>query len=235
MPSCECLCASCGCLSFESTPTLREFKSCNLGGQGFGDSATMERTVMLISGRESTRNVTRTKHDIFSYSHFPTTCLWNAKWRTTQQCPACLRTPFYLPHLVSSNSLIFKLTLFAFAQIAQSLEHWICFVNTVRILTVAQLYRIKLLTHVHYVRSKGFAFFQATAGGTGSGLGAHLWEKITERYPKKSRVLFTVFPSPNLATATVAPYNATFATHKLVDNSGTFFCIFRSVSELFYY
>ena len=43
---------------------------------------------------------------------------------------------------------------------------------------------------------QGFLVFQAVGGGTGSGLGSLLLERLSVDYGKKSKLGFTVYPSP---------------------------------------
>merc|ERR1719385_175744 len=59
----------------------------------------------------------------------------------------------------------------------------------------------------------------SVGGGTGSGLGALILEKISENYSKKIKFGFEVYPSPTLSTCVVEPYNALLATHCLVDHT----------------
>jgi len=51
-------------------------------------------------------------------------------------------------------------------------------------------------------------FFNAVGGGTGSGLGSLLLERLSVDYGKKSKLGFTVYPSPQISTAVVEPYNS---------------------------
>ena len=43
---------------------------------------------------------------------------------------------------------------------------------------------------------QGFLVFNAVGGGTGSGLGSLLLERLSVDYGKKSKLGFTVYPSP---------------------------------------
>ena len=54
-------------------------------------------------------------------------------------------------------------------------------------------------------------------GGTGSGLGTLLIEKICEEYPDRIMTTFSVFPSPKVSDTVVEPYNATLALHYLTE------------------
>merc|ERR1719488_433278 len=55
----------------------------------------------------------------------------------------------------------------------------------------------------NYARLQGFLVFNAVGGGTGSGLGALLLERLSVDYGKKSKLGFTVYPSPQVSTAVV--------------------------------
>merc|ERR1711934_394862 len=56
-------------------------------------------------------------------------------------------------------------------------------------------------------------------GGTGSGLGSLLLERLSVDYGKKSKLGFCIYPSPQVSTAVVEPYNATLATHALLEHT----------------
>merc|ERR1712036_72460 len=59
---------------------------------------------------------------------------------------------------------------------------------------------------------QGFLFFNAVGGGTGSGLGSLLLERLSVDYGKKSKLGFTVYPSPRAHTAVLA-------THSLLEHT----------------
>ena len=65
----------------------------------------------------------------------------------------------------------------------------------------------------------GFVINHAVGGGTGSGLGALILERMAVDYRKKSKLGFEVYPSPSLSTAVVEPYNALLTTHWLLDHT----------------
>lgn len=56
-------------------------------------------------------------------------------------------------------------------------------------------------------------------GGTGSGLGCLLLDKIREEYPDRIISTFTIIPSPKVSDTVVEPYNATMSITHLVENS----------------
>ncbi|GMP28067.1 hypothetical protein CsSME_00003763 [Camellia sinensis var. sinensis] len=62
---------------------------------------------------------------------------------------------------------------------------------------------------------QGLLVFHAVGGGTGSGLGSLLLERLSVDYGKKSKLGFTVYPSPQISTSTVEPYNSVLSTLSL--------------------
>jgi tubulin alpha len=66
---------------------------------------------------------------------------------------------------------------------------------------------------------QGFIVNHAVGGGTGSGLGALILERIAVDYRKKSKLGFEIYPSKNLSTCVVEPYNAMLSTHWLLDHT----------------
>ena len=66
---------------------------------------------------------------------------------------------------------------------------------------------------------QGFLIFHSTGGGTGSGLGSLLLERLAVDYSRKTKMSFTITPSPEVSTAVVEPYNAVLSTHALLEYS----------------
>ncbi|KAH7512852.1 hypothetical protein FEM48_Zijuj12G0134100 [Ziziphus jujuba var. spinosa] len=66
---------------------------------------------------------------------------------------------------------------------------------------------------------QGFLVFSAVGGGTGSGLGSLLLERLSVDYGKKSKLGFTIYPSPQVSTAVVEPYNSVLSTHSLLEHT----------------
>ncbi|KAJ6702764.1 TUBULIN [Salix viminalis] len=66
---------------------------------------------------------------------------------------------------------------------------------------------------------QGFLVFSAVGGGTGSGLGSLLLERLSVDYGKKSKLGFTIYPSPQVSTAVVEPYNSVLSTHALLEHT----------------
>jgi len=66
---------------------------------------------------------------------------------------------------------------------------------------------------------QGFVINHSVGGGTGSGLGALMLERIAVDYRKKSKLGFEVYPSPTISTCVVEPYNSLLTTHWLLDHT----------------
>jgi tubulin alpha len=66
---------------------------------------------------------------------------------------------------------------------------------------------------------QGFLVFHAVGGGTGSGFGSLLLERLSVDYGKKSKLDFTIYPSPQVSTAVVEPYNSILSTHSLLEHT----------------
>ena len=66
---------------------------------------------------------------------------------------------------------------------------------------------------------QGFVVNHSVGGGTGSGLGALILERLAVDFRKKSKLGFEIYPSPNMSTCVVEPYNALLTTHWLLDHT----------------
>eukprot|EP01068_Selenidium_serpulae_P020681 Selendium_serpulae@DN8985_c0_g1_i1.p1 len=66
---------------------------------------------------------------------------------------------------------------------------------------------------------QGFVLIASVGGGTGSGFGNLLQESIAQEFSRKTKMNFSVWPSPKLSSAVVEPYNTVLSTHALLDNS----------------
>ncbi|CAD8055011.1 unnamed protein product [Paramecium primaurelia] len=66
---------------------------------------------------------------------------------------------------------------------------------------------------------QGFMMFNSVGGGTGSGLGTLLFEKLSDDYNKKSRLSINIYPSPETSVSMVEPYNSIFATQSLLEHA----------------
>jgi tubulin alpha len=61
--------------------------------------------------------------------------------------------------------------------------------------------------------------FNAVGGGTGSGFAGLLLERLSVDYGRKPKLTFTIYPSPQISTSVVEPYNSVLATHLLLEHS----------------
>ncbi|XP_071746118.1 tubulin alpha chain isoform X2 [Lepeophtheirus salmonis] len=64
---------------------------------------------------------------------------------------------------------------------------------------------------------QGFKVFHSFGGGTGSGFTSLLMEVLTDNFPKKSKVGFSIYPAPEMSTAIVEPYNTILYTHATLE------------------
>ncbi|MCJ1246181.1 hypothetical protein MMC30_003386 [Trapelia coarctata] len=72
---------------------------------------------------------------------------------------------------------------------------------------------------------QGFLIFHSFGGGTGSGFGALLLERLSTDYGKKCKLEFAIYPAPQVSTAVVEPYNAVLSTHSTIENSDCTFLV----------
>ncbi|KAM4824767.1 tubulin gamma-2 chain isoform X2 [Urocitellus parryii] len=67
---------------------------------------------------------------------------------------------------------------------------------------------------------EGFVLCHSIAGGTGSGLGSYLLERLNDRYPKKLVQTYSVFPSQDeMSDVVVQPYNSLLTLKRLTQNA----------------
>ncbi|MCJ1329163.1 gamma-tubulin [Thelotrema lepadinum] len=68
---------------------------------------------------------------------------------------------------------------------------------------------------------EGFMLLHSIAGGTGSGLGSYLLERMNDRYPKKLIQTYSVFPDTSAGGGDVVvnPYNSLLAMKRLTENA----------------
>ena len=78
---------------------------------------------------------------------------------------------------------------------------------------------------------QGFLVFHSFGGGTGSGFGALLMERLSLDYGKKSKLEFCVYPAPQTSTSVVEPYNSILTTHTTLEHSD---CSFMVDNEAIY-
>ena len=78
---------------------------------------------------------------------------------------------------------------------------------------------------------QGFFTFRSFGGGTGSGFTSLLLERLSVDYGKKSKLEFSIYPAPQVATAVVEPYNSILTTHTTLEHSD---CAFLMDNEAIY-
>lgn len=78
---------------------------------------------------------------------------------------------------------------------------------------------------------QGFLVFHSFGGGTGSGFGALLMERLSVDYGKKSKLEFCVYPAPQTSVAVVEPYNSILTTHTTLEHAD---CSFMVDNEAIY-
>lgn len=67
---------------------------------------------------------------------------------------------------------------------------------------------------------EGFVIAHSIAGGTGSGMGSYMLEKINDRYPKKLIQTYSVFPQQeDISDVVVQPYNSILTLKRLTQNA----------------
>ncbi len=67
---------------------------------------------------------------------------------------------------------------------------------------------------------QGFMMLHSIAGGTGSGLGSFLLERLNDRFPKKIIQTYSVFPdTTNSGDVVVHPYNSLLSMRRLTQNA----------------
>jgi tubulin alpha len=77
---------------------------------------------------------------------------------------------------------------------------------------------------------QGFFVFHSFGGGTGSGFGALLMERLSTDYGKKSKLEFSVYPAPKMSTSVVEPYNSVLTTHTTLEHSDCSFMVDNEAS-----
>jgi len=78
---------------------------------------------------------------------------------------------------------------------------------------------------------QGFLLFHSFGGGTGSGFTSLLMERLSVDYGKKSKLEFSIYPAPQVATAVVEPYNSILTTHTTLEHAD---CTFMVDNEALY-
>jgi tubulin gamma len=66
---------------------------------------------------------------------------------------------------------------------------------------------------------EGFMMLHSIAGGTGSGLGSYMLERLNDRFPKKLIQTYSVFPNTQQGDIVVQPYNSLLSMRRLTQNA----------------
>ncbi|KAG9100605.1 gamma-tubulin [Ceratobasidium sp. UAMH 11750] len=66
---------------------------------------------------------------------------------------------------------------------------------------------------------EGFMVMHSIAGGTGSGMGSFLLERLNDKFPKKLLQTYSVFPNHVDGDVVVQPYNSVLTLKRLVNNA----------------
>merc|ERR1712000_626664 len=66
---------------------------------------------------------------------------------------------------------------------------------------------------------EGFMLLHSIAGGTGSGLGSYMLERMNDRFPKKIIQTYSVFPDTAIGDVVVNPYNSLLTMRRLTQNA----------------
>jgi tubulin gamma len=66
---------------------------------------------------------------------------------------------------------------------------------------------------------EGFIYCHSIAGGTGSGLGSLLLERLSDEYSKATTMTFSVFPDTKVPDVQVQPYNSVLTMRRLAEKA----------------
>ncbi|KAI9298966.1 tubulin nucleotide-binding domain-like protein [Neoconidiobolus thromboides FSU 785] len=72
---------------------------------------------------------------------------------------------------------------------------------------------------------QGFLVFHSFGGGTGSGFGSLLLERLSTDFGKKAKLEFSVYPAPEISSSVVEPYNSILTTHTTLEHSDCSFMV----------
>uniref|UniRef100_A0A8C6T1L2 Tubulin alpha chain n=1 Tax=Neogobius melanostomus TaxID=47308 RepID=A0A8C6T1L2_9GOBI len=82
---------------------------------------------------------------------------------------------------------------------------------------------------------QGFLIFHSFGGGTGSGFTSLLMENLATDYSKKARIQFAIYPSPQLSTAVIEPYNSILISHTTMDIADCTFMMDNDITRPMYF
>lgn len=72
---------------------------------------------------------------------------------------------------------------------------------------------------------QGFQMVNSIGGGSGSGMGSLLQQKLKEEYPDRILQTFTIMPSPKVSETVVEPYNAVLSLNEMICSTDETVCM----------
>lgn len=72
---------------------------------------------------------------------------------------------------------------------------------------------------------QGFQMVHSIGGGSGSGMGSLLLQKLKEEYPDRILQSFSIIPSPKVSETVVEPYNAILSLNEMICNTDEAICL----------
>jgi len=75
------------------------------------------------------------------------------------------------------------------------------------------------LSSSHTCLLQGFMLMHSIAGGTGSGLGSFILERLNDKFPKKLIQTYSVFPNAQEGDVVVQPYNSVLTLKRLINHA----------------
>ena len=143
--------------------------------------------------------------------------LWTLSWTESESwlitaLVACFGTKTCVENFCvwnSSNNM--------FVNVSSIKDSFSCF-SSVQYCFVYDVHGFVLFLQVAVQGLQGFCVYNACGGGTGSGLGCLMLERLSVDYGKKSKISFTVWCCPQVATAVVEPYNGVVRSNVFFDS-----------------
>jgi tubulin gamma len=78
---------------------------------------------------------------------------------------------------------------------------------------------VVVVPYCSFLFLQGFMLMHSIAGGTGSGLGSFLLERLNDKFPKKLVQTYSVFPNAQEGDVVVQPYNALLTLKRLANHA----------------
>ena len=77
----------------------------------------------------------------------------------------------------------------------------------------------RVFTELLTASVQGFMLMHSIAGGTGSGFGSFMLERLNDKFPKKLIQTYSVFPNAQEGDVVVQPYNAMLTLKRLTNHA----------------